>query len=80
VKSAIEQLSPNDREALALLYDKNDYQVLKKLIAVQKSKLAEAHVGQLEINQIRYLTGQVASLNWLIEVIKQNFNEVNKKS
>lgn len=82
MKSAIKQLTPNDREALVHFYDTNDYKVLKKLIEIQKTELAKAHVGQLDIQQIRYLTGQVASFNWLTGTIQDNFQEVTnpKKS
>ena len=79
MKSAIDQLSAGERETLARLYDSGDYKVLRKLIDIERIELAKDHVDERDILQIRYLSGQVASLKKLVGTLRNNFKEVNKK-
>lgn len=79
MKSTVEQLTAEERKALALFYDTEAYKALEKLIGFEKTQYAEQHVGQLEIGQIRYLTGMVGSLNKLLNLLQENYKESVKK-
>ena len=78
MKSSLEKLTSAERAALAHWYDSESYKALNKLIEQEKTEYAEQHVGQKDIEQIRYLTGMVGSLNKLVNTIEENFKEVNK--
>lgn len=78
MKSPIKQLSAKEREALALFYDTETYRTLLKLIEFEKTQYAEQHVGQMDIGQIRYLTGMVGSLNKLINTLAENYKDAKK--
>ena len=80
MKSPIQQLSVSEREALASLYDTEYFRVLRKLIDIERIELAKDHVDQTDILQIRYLSGQTASLKKLVGTIRSNFKDIDKKS
>lgn len=79
MKSTIVQLSANERETLALLYDKVDFTVLSKLIAIERIELAKDAIEQRDISEVRYLAGQSDGLKKLLGTIGNNFKDVNKK-
>lgn len=80
MKSTIEQLSNDDRELLALLYDKPDWKVLRKLIDIERLELAKDAIDQKDIMDVRYYSGQAEGLKRLVETVDQNFKDLNKKS
>lgn len=79
MKSPLEQLSANERETLALLYDKLDFKILTKLINIERLELAKDAIEQRDISEVRYLAGQSDSLKKLLGTIRKNFKEVNKE-
>lgn len=79
MKSNLSRLSVKDKEALALFYDSETHKALIKLIELEKTEYAKQHVGQLDINQVRYLTGMVASLNRFANLLKENYDKLNKE-
>lgn len=78
MKSNLNRLSVKDKEALALFYDGEAHKALIKLIELEKTEYAKQHVGQLEIGQVRYLTGGVSSLNKLVNLLKENYDKIEK--
>jgi hypothetical protein len=79
MKSPLEQLSANEREALALLYDKPDWKALTKLINIERIELAKDAIEQKDIADVRYLAGQSDGLKRLLGTIRNNFKAVNKE-
>jgi hypothetical protein len=80
MKSAIDQLKPNEREALAHLYDTEGYKALRRLVEIERLELAKDHVGQRDILEVVDLTGQTKALKKLLGTIRDNFKKVNKES
>lgn len=78
MKSTIKQLTANERETLALLYDKIDFKVLTKLINIERLELAKDAIEQQDIGEVRYLHGQSIALQKLLGTIKENFKELQK--
>lgn len=80
MKSTLEELSAADRKALAHFYETPAYAALRKLIDLERLELAKSHVDQVDILQVRYLSGQTSSLKKLIGTLQENFKASNKKS
>lgn len=80
MKSTLEQLTAAERKALAHLYETDGYMALRKLIDIERLELAKSHVDQIDILQIRYLSGQTSSLKKLVGTLQENFKASNKKS
>lgn len=78
MKSPLEQLSANEREILALLYDKPDWKVLTKLISMERVELAKDALEKLDILEVRYLAGQSDGLKRLLGTIRNNFKDTQK--
>lgn len=72
MKSTLDQLSQTERETLARLYDSELYKPLKKLLDAEKETLMKQHVGQLDIMQVRYLTGGIGAINKLVLDLQTN--------
>lgn len=79
MKSTIEQLSIKEREVLAGFYDTPAYKALRRLIDIERLELAKDHVDEIDIMQVRYLSGQAASLAKLVVTIRDNFKSIEKK-
>lgn len=80
MKSTLEELTSAERKALALFYDTPAYQALRRLVDIERLELAKSHVDQVDILQVRYLSGQTAALKKLIGTLRENFKSSNKKS
>ena len=79
MKSTVEQLSPNQRQALVSFYETDTYKALKRLIELERLELAKDHVDVTEIGQIRYLSGQAAGLKKLVKTLRQLYIQQDKK-
>jgi len=79
MKSVLEALTINEREALALLYEKPDYKALVKLVSSERIELAKDAIEQRDISDVRYLAGQSDGLKKLLGTIQSNYRQVNKK-
>lgn len=77
--SSLEKLSPKEREALARWYDSDSWKALRHLVDVERMMLAKDHVDQIDIMQIRYLSGQANGLKKLILTLAKNYKDVDKK-
>lgn len=75
MKSTVELLTPEERKALVLFYDTRAHKALIQLIQNERLELAKDHVDQTDINQVRYLSGQVASLKKLAGTLKSLYQE-----
>lgn len=75
MKSALDQLSQQDREALALFHDSAAEKALIKLINAERLELAKDHVDQPDILMIRYLSGGANSLKRLVNTLKENYKQ-----
>lgn len=78
MKSTVEQLSPADRKALALWYDSNSYNAFRRLIDIERIELAKDAIDQIDIKQVRYISGQAASLKRLVGTLRQIYKESNE--
>lgn len=76
MKSPLDQLSQGEREILALFVDTQAYTTLKKLIEAERLALAKDHVNQLDILNVRFLSGQVTSLKKLVSTLKDNYKKM----
>lgn len=79
MKTPLESLTLNERESLALWYGSESHKALEKLAELSKTILMKEHVGQLDITQVRYLTGGIGSLNKLLKDVKDNYKSKNKE-
>lgn len=79
MKTPLESLKLNEREALALWYGSDSYKALEKLAELSKTSLMKEHVGSLDILRVRYLTGGIGSLNKLLLDLKGNYKSKNKE-
>ena len=79
MKSTVEQLTPAERKALVLFYETPAYQALRRLIDIERLELAKDHVDLTEILQVRYLSGQVASLKKLAGTLQELYKDDKKQ-
>jgi hypothetical protein len=75
MKSTLEQLSKNERDALARFYETDGYKALKRLIEIERLEIAKDHVDVSDIMMIRYLSGQAQSLKKLINTLTENYKQ-----
>ncbi len=75
IRSSIDQLSPAERLILAQWYDTPSYKALRKLVDIERMELAKDHVDQIDILQVRYLSGQTSSLRRLIEQLANLYKD-----
>lgn len=78
MRSAVDQLNPKDIKTLALFYDTESYRALRRLVDIERLELAKDHVNNIDIMQIRYLSGQVEALKKLIETIHSIYKLSNE--
>lgn len=71
MKTPVDRLTQEEREILAHYYSSEGFKVLVKLIEMERLDLAKDHVEQVDILQVRYLSGQTASLKKLVKTIQQ---------
>lgn len=71
MKTPVDRLTQEEREILAHYYSSEGFKVLVKLIEMERLDLAKDHVEQVDILQVRYLSGQAASLKKLVKTIQQ---------
>lgn len=76
MKSPLEQLSQGERELLARFVDTPTYIAFKKLIEIERLAIAKDHVNQLDISNVRFLSGQTVSLKKLIVTLKENYKHM----
>lgn len=79
VKSTLEQLTKNERDALARLYSTDGYKALVKLIQAERLEIAKDHLDQSDILMIRYLSGQASGLKKLVLTLRDNYQKSNKE-
>jgi len=77
VKSTLEELTKNERDALARLYETDSYKALVKLIQLERLEIAKDHLDQSDILMVRYLSGQASGLKKLILTLKDNHQKIN---
>ncbi len=78
MRSTLEQLSEKERKALANFYGTDAEKALRKLIDLERLNLAKDHVDQVDILQVRYLSGAAHSLKQLVFTLKTNYKDNNK--
>lgn len=79
MKSTLEQLSAKEREALAHLVDTDGFKAFVKLIEAERMEIAKDHVDEIDILQVRYLSGQASSLKKLVNTLRENHKQFDKK-
>lgn len=67
--SPLDNLSKKEKELIGNFYKTESYNALRKLIDLERTMLAESHVNQIDILQVRYLSGQAESLKKLVNTI-----------
>lgn len=78
MKTPLERLTSEERAILAHFYGSEEFLVLRKLIEGERIDLAKDHVNQVDILNVRFLSGQATGLKKLVETLKQNNKDVNK--
>lgn len=78
MKSVIDQLKPADRKTLALFYESQVFEALRKLIDLERLSLAKDAIEQTEIGNVRYLNGGAVSLKKLIYTVKEISKQTSK--
>lgn len=78
MKNTLQQLSFKEQEILAQWYNSESYKVVKKLIEIERLELTKDHLEVQDILQIRYLSGQAASLKKLLVTIRQHYKSKEK--
>lgn len=78
MKSTVELLNKKDRELLALFYDTDTYNALKKLCELERLELAKDAITQRDITEVRHLAGQAESLKKLFGTIKDIYTRFQK--
>lgn len=77
-KTPLEKLTSGEREILAHFYGSESYEVLRKLIDLERLDLAKDHVNQVDILNVRFLSGQSTALKQLVLTLKQNKKDTKK--
>lgn len=78
MKSTVEQLTPKDRKLLALFYETDTYASLKRLCELERVQLAKDAIDLRDIADVRYYSGQAASLKKLFGTLKDNYKSIDK--
>lgn len=83
MKSPVDQLSYKEKQLLSQFYETDTYKALRHLIDMERLELAKSHVGQTDILQVRYLSGQTESLKKLVGTLqfisKDSFSDKKTK-
>ena len=82
MKSTLEQLSANERKALALWYDSDAYKAFKKICRLEIQGLGKDALGSPSHDQTRFYGGQAAMAAKLPKIVKSLYDESvkNQKS
>lgn len=80
MKSTLDQLSPKDKEDLALLYDSDGYQALKKLNKLEQIGLGADALMATTMEDVKYLKGRSYQWKVIIQIIRDIYKQVNKES
>lgn len=78
MKSPIDRLSPEEKAILANFHDSEEFKVLRKLVDMERLDLAKDHVNQMDILQVRFLSGKTESLKNLILTIQKIKKDLRK--
>ena len=78
VKSPVDRLTAEEKAVLSQFYDSEAFKVLRKLIDIERMELAKDHVNQVDILNVRYLSGQTTALKKLVETLRDLHKKVEK--
>lgn len=78
MKSTVEQLTPKDRKALALFYETDAYNALKRFAELEVSALGVDALSQTEITQVHYLRGRATWASELCKLIREIYKTTEK--
>lgn len=70
MKSAIDKLGYKDKQLLSQFFEGETYKALRNLIDIERVLLAQDHVGQKDMLEVRYLSGQDQGLKRLVGTLK----------
>ena len=79
MKSTIYLLTQKDRQLLASFYETEYYPALKSLLVIERDQLAQDHVNEVDLMQIRHLSGQASALKKLVTTLKEINKTTQKK-
>lgn len=80
MKSTVEQLSDNEREALAHLYELPGYKAFLKLCRLEIEGLGKDALGSQSHEDTRFYSGQSVMANKLPKIIRELYKEINKQN
>lgn len=78
MKDSVQQLTPKEREALALWYDSASYKALLRLAEVDVAGLAADALNAPNLEQVKYLKGRA---DWAVDIFKllqENYRKSQK--
>lgn len=75
MKSTLDSLTPNDKEALAHLYELPGYKALVKLCNLEIKGLAADCLASQNMEMVKYLSGQATMAAKLPKLIRQLYKE-----
>ena len=78
MKSTVELLSKKERQLLALFYETETHSALKRLCELERLELAKDAIDLRDIQELRYASGQAASLKKLFGTLKGIYKETQK--
>lgn len=80
MKSTVEQLSDNEREALAHLYELPGYKAFVKLCRMEIVGLGADALNSQDHELTRYYSGQATMASKLPKIIRELHKELNKQN
>lgn len=80
MKSTLDRLSAKEKEALALLYNTEGYEVLRKLCTLEVEEFAKDALIAPNMEVLNYYRGQADFAKNLPKAIRKVYKEVNKES
>ena len=77
MKSTLDKLSVEERDALSRLYENPSWKSVVKLIELERLELAKDAFEKTDIMEIRYLKGQADGLKRFFKTVKDNYRKTD---
>lgn len=78
MKGILDDLPLKDRQALAHLYETDDYKVLKKVLELLRINAATFTLEAQNFEEVKHLAGQAHGLKMLHQHMKENHKKMSK--
>lgn len=78
MRSTLDGLGYKDKQLLAQFVDNETYKALRKLIDIERIELAKDAIDQVDMLQVRHLSGQAYGLKRLIGTLRSLLKEQEK--